>query len=201
MAIFTFRELYIPAFLSLGIYFSARAQDKADTISRDYVISLKGDTIKGPVLWISEGSLKMDPFKETHTVKFKAADIKEARKSGQLYFPIKVSLLLHDIVFAKRLEHGAIDLYQYYRESTSHYGNTASQTIWYAGKGGIPVAEIKTTGIGNMSRAERKKNFMALIADDETLSKEVDSKNDYSFDYLFDVIKRYNQQFAETNKH
>lgn len=200
MAIFTFRALYLLAFLSLGIYFSARAQDKADTISRDYVISLKGDTIKGPVLWISEGALKMDPFKETRTVKYKAADIKEARKSGLLYFPVRVSLLLHDIVFAKRLEHGAIDLYQYYRESTSQYG-TASQTIWYAGKAGIPVAEIKTSGIGNISRAERRKNLMALIADNETLSKEVDSKNDYSFDYLFDVIKRYNQQLAEANKH
>jgi hypothetical protein len=200
MAIFIFRVLYISAFLSLGIYFSVKAQDKADTISRDYVINLKGDTIKGPVLWIREGALKMDPFKETQTVKYKAADIKEAREAGQIYIPIKVSLLLHDIVFAKRLEHGAIDLFQYYRESTSQYG-TASQTIWYAGKAGIPVAEIKTTGIGNISRAERKKNFMALIADNETLSKEVDSKNDYSFDYLFDVIKRYNQQFKEANKH
>ncbi|MDB5141940.1 MAG: hypothetical protein JWQ66_653 [Mucilaginibacter sp.] len=194
------KALYLAAFLSFSLYFNAHAQAAADTISRDYVINLKGDTIKGKVLWVGDGSVKIDPFKETHTVKYKTADIKEACQTGQIYVPIKVSLVFHDMVFAKRLEHGAVELYQYYRQSTSQYGITAAQTIWYAGKAGVPIAEIKTTGIGNISRAERKKNFMALIADNEALSKEFDSKNDYSFDYLFDVIKRYNQQAVEKSK-
>lgn len=107
--------------------------------------------------------------------------------------------MFHDVVFAKRLQHGAIDLFEYYRQSTSQYG-TASQTIWYAGKTGHPVSEIKTKGIGNISRTERKKNFMALIADNEVLSKEFDEKSDYTLDYLVDVIKRYNQATPDKGK-
>lgn len=195
MQFFTLRALYASVFLLFCTCFSLQAQDKPDTISRDYVINLKGDTIKGPVLWVSDASLKMDPYSQTHTVKYKAADVKEARKSGDIYIPIKASLMFHDVIFGKRIEHGALDLFSYYRESTNQYG-TASQTIWYAAKAGGSAAEIKTTGIGNMSRAERKKNFMTLISDDEALSKEFDSKSDYSFDYLEDVIRRYNQQAA-----
>jgi hypothetical protein len=51
-----------------------------------------------------------------------------------------------------------------------------------------------------MSRAELKKNFIILIADNQILSNEFDSKKDYSFDYLADVIKRYNPQAVEKSK-
>lgn len=39
----------IAGFLILSLSLNANAQDKADTVSRDYVINLKGDTIKGPI--------------------------------------------------------------------------------------------------------------------------------------------------------
>jgi hypothetical protein len=193
------KGLYLAAFLLFSLHFSSKAQDKADTISRDYVITLKGDTVKGQVLWVSDGAVKIDPFTETHSVKYKAADIREACKTGQVYVPIKVSLTFRDIVIVKRLQHGVIDLYEYFQQNTTQYG-TASQSTWYASKAGVAVTEIKTSGIGGMSRAERKKNFMALIADNPALATEFDSKKDYSFDYLADVIKRYNQQAVEKSK-
>jgi hypothetical protein len=193
------KALYLAAFLLFSIHFNSEAQSKADTISRDYVITLKGDTVKGQVLWISDGAVKIDPFTETHSIKYKAAEIKEAYQTGQVYVPIKVSLTFRDIVIVKRLQHGVIDLYEYFQQSTSQYG-TASQSTWYASKAGVVVTEIKTSGIGDMSRAERKKNFMKLIADNQALSSEFDSKKDYSFDYLADVIKRYNQQAVEKSK-
>jgi hypothetical protein len=205
MPIFTSKALYAAVFLSVSIIFNAKGQEKTDTISRDYVINLKGDTIKGRILWINDGALKIDPFSETHTVKYKTGDIKEACQTGVVYVPIKANLMFHDVLFAKRIQHGAIDLFEYHRETPSYYSGGlmvggSSQTIWYAAKTGEPAAEIKTTGIGNMSRAERKKNFMALIVDDDTLAKEFEAKNDYSIDYLRDVIKRYNQQYSGRNK-
>jgi hypothetical protein len=193
------KALCIAVLLLVSLHFKSKAQDKADTISRDYVITLKGDTVKGQVLWVSDGAVKIDPFSETHSVKYKAADIKEACKTGEVYVPIKVSLTFRDIAMMKRLQHGIIDLYEYFQQNTTQYG-TASQSTWYASKPGVPVTEIKTSGIGGMSRAERKKNFMTLIADNPALSTEFDSKKDYSFDYLADVIKRYNQQAIEKSK-
>jgi len=183
--------LFSAAILILGFCFSVNAQDKADTISRDYVVNLKGDTIKGPVLWISDGSLKIDPFSETHTVKYKADEIKEACKTGQVYVPIRVSLTFRDIVIVKRIEHGAINLYEYVQTS---YNNSGSQTTWYANKGDGKVTEIKTSGMGGISRAERKKNFLALIADNDQLTKKFQSQDDFSFDVLQDLIRQYNQQ-------
>jgi hypothetical protein len=193
------KALYLAAFLIFTLHYNLKAQVKTDTISRDYVITLKGDTVKGQVLWVSDGAVKIDPFSETHSVKYKAADIKEACKTGEVYVPIKVSLTFRDIVIVKRLQHGVIDLYEYFQQNTTQYG-TASQSTWYAGKRGVAVTEIKTSGIGGMSRAERKKNFMALISDNATLSSEFDSKKDYSFDYLADVIKRYNLQEIQKSK-
>lgn len=193
------KALYLAASLLFSLHFSSKAQGKADTISRDYVIALKGDTVKGQVLWVSDGAVKIDPFSETHSLKYKAAEIKEACKTGQVYVPIKVSLTFRDIVMVKRLQHGIIDLYEYFQQNTTQYG-TASQSTWYASKAGVAVTEIKTSGIGDMSRAERKKNFMKLIADNQALASEFDSKKDYSFDYLADVIKRYNQQAVEKSK-
>ncbi len=193
------KALCIAVFLLFGLHFKSKAQAKTDTISRDYVIALKGDTVKGQVLWVSDGAVKIDPFSETHSVKYKAADIKEACKTGQVYVPIKVSLTFRDIVMVKRLQHGIIDLYEYFQQNTTQYG-TASQSTWYASKTGVAVTEIKTSGIGGMSRAERKKNFMTLIADNPALATEFDSKKDYSFDYLADVIKRYNQQAVQKSK-
>jgi hypothetical protein len=193
------KALCIAVFLLVGLHFNSKARAKTDTISRDYVITLKGDTVKGQVLWVSDGAVKIDPFSETHSVKYKAAEIKEACKTGQVYVPIKVSLTFRDIVMVKRLQHGIIDLYEYFQQNTTQFG-TASQSTWYARKAGVAVTEIKTSGIGDISRAERKKNFMALIADNQTLSTEFDGKKDYSFDYLFDVIKRYNQQAVEKSK-
>jgi hypothetical protein len=193
------KALHIAVLLLISLHFNSKAQDKADTISRDYVITLKGDTVKGQVLWVSDGAVKIDPFSETHSLKYKAAEIKEACKTGQVYVPIKVSLTFRDIVMVKRLQHGIIDLYEYFQQNTTQYG-TASQSTWYASKAGVAVTEIKTSGIGDMSRAERKKNFMKLIADNQALASEFDSKKDYSFDYLADVIKRYNQQAVEKSK-
>ena len=74
------KGLYLAAFLLFSLHFSSKAQDKADTISRDYVITLKGDTVKGQVSWVSDGAVKIDPFTETHSVKYKAADIRESCK-------------------------------------------------------------------------------------------------------------------------
>jgi hypothetical protein len=205
MSIFTSKALYATFFLSICIFCITKAQDKTDTISRDYVINLKGDTIRGPILWITDGALKMDPFRETHMVKYKTGDIKEACQTGQIYVPIKANLMLAEVVFAKRTMHGAIDLFEYYRETSSHYSggvmmSGSSQTIWYAAKNGLPVVEIKTTGLGNMSRAERKRNFKALIADNDSLTKEFEAKSDFTIDYLRDVVKRYNQEAAATSK-
>jgi hypothetical protein len=199
MTDFNCKGLYLAAFLLFSLQYNSTAHTKTDTISRDYIITLKGDTVTGQVLWVSDGAVKIDPFTETHSVKYKAADIKEACQTGQVYVPIKVSLTFRDIAIVKRLQHGIIDLYEYFQQSTSKYG-TASQATWYASKAGVAVTEIKTSGIGDMSRAERKKNFMRLIADNQILSNEFDSKKHYSFDYLAEVIKRYNQQAIEKSK-
>ncbi|HEY2581224.1 MAG TPA: hypothetical protein VGI43_05440 [Mucilaginibacter sp.] len=180
----------------LGLCLTTNAQDAPDTISRDYIINLKGDTIKGQVINLNLSSVRIDPFTESHTVKYKAAEIKEVRQTGIIYVPVVPTIGFRDFILAKRLEHGAIDLFEYIQQ-----GNTYSyQTTWFAGKAAIPPSEIKTSSIGGMSRTERKNHLLKLLADNEELTKEFETKNDYSFDYLQDLIRRYNNQAKISKK-
>lgn len=179
--------------LVISLHFYARAQAVTDTVSRDYVINLKGDTIKGDVLSVGDGAVRIDPFTETHTVRYKAVDIKEVCKMGKVYTSLKISLTFRNDVILKRIEHGAINLYEYFQQS---YNNTGSQTTWYADKPGLAVKEIKTSGLGDISRSERKKNMMALIVDNEQLTKQFIAQYDYSFTTLLNLIREYNKQAA-----
>lgn len=183
------RAFFVIALLSFGLCFETQAQ--TDTISRDYIINIKGDTIKGQVLRVGSGVVKIDPISETHTVKYSIKDVKEARQTGKLYFPV-IPTGAHDAVFMERVVHGTIDVYEHV--IGGYNGNY--QYTWYAAKGGKPAKEIKTSSVGTVSRSERKQNLAALIGDNPTLAKEFDGEKDYSFDSLAKLIMQYNEQAA-----
>lgn len=200
MSKFYHKTFWSAIILLLTLRINAHAQDGADAISRDYIINLKGDTIKGQVINVNLSSVRIDPFSESHTVRYKAANIKEVCQTGIIYVPIVPTMGLRDYILAKRLEHGAIDLYEYLQGGNYNSYKPTYQTTWFAGNIKTPLSEIKTSSLGGMSRSERKKHLLILLADDVELTKEFETKNDYSFDYLQDLIRRYNKQAANKGK-
>ena len=171
------------------------AAPEIDSTFRDYVITTNGDTIKGKVLSLHAASVKIDPLTDAHPIVYNYGQVKEVCRNGISYGPVVSMIGYHKHLFAERVQKGAINLFKY----TIHqrYGKLVS---YYAGKANALPVEVKTNGDwprGFRSKETRKNNLLALIADDDQLTRELNAKLDYSFDELTDLVIRYNSRHSK----
>jgi hypothetical protein len=190
-----FNALFLLAFFFVGPCCRALAGTVADSVYHDYIITSGGDTVKGKVLSLRTASVKIEPTTSMPLTVYKFGQVKEIRREGVTYGPVISMIGDRKDIFAKRILHGKIDLFMH----TIH-GRYGDLIAYYGGKGGEMPLEVKTNGVwpkGLRSKSKRRNNLVALIADDKELAKELTAKEDYSFDELIDLIKRYNK-YTET---
>ena len=171
------------------------ATPNIDSTFRDYIITTSGDTIKGKVLSLHAASVKIDPLTEVHPIVYNYTQVKEVCRNGISYGPVVSMIGYHKHVFAERIQKGAINLFKY--TIYQRYGKLVS---YYAGKANDLPVEVKTNGDwprGFRSKETRKNNLLALIADDDQLTRELSAKLDYSFDELTDLVIRYNNRHTK----
>jgi len=183
-----------PFFISLALLTTPFCAVFAQNPSFNYVLTVKGDTIKCDFKHPFMGKLRYVPLGSDKAIKVTIDDIKE-------YYEAKDSTLVVAAVlpdkttpeFFNLLERGSINMYEKIVVTYSRYGNTTTY-YWYVNKGNDLLKEIKATTIFTEgSRKERKKMFSEMIADDEPLKAQFEADSDFSLERLRYYIQRYNQ--------
>lgn len=186
-----FSALFFLAFFYAGSCCYALGTTITDSVYHDHIITAGGDTVKGQVLSLHTASVKISPLNSLHPVVYKFGQVNEICREGVTYGPVTSMIGDRKHIFAKRILHGRIDLFMH----TIH-GRYGDLIAYYAAKGAEMPLEVKTNGVwpkGLRSKSKRRNNLVALIADDGELAKEFAAKEDYSFDDLIDLVKRYNK--------
>ena len=159
----------------------------------NYVLTVKGDTIKCDFKKPFMGKLRYVPLGSDKAIKITTDFIKE-------YYNAKDTVMVAAAILPNRttpeflnlLEWGKINMYQRV-VITSGYVNSITY-YWYVNKGSGLLKELKTTTIfTDGSRKERKKMFSEMIADDEPLKGQFEADNDFSLKRLQYYIHTYNQ--------
>lgn len=165
---------------------------------KDYVVTFKGDTLRGEVFTTLLGSVR---FIDQNTGK--EEKVSRVGANIKLYFISDDSLTYVSVKtspntkpqFLKRLLDGRIQLFEKF---VSHYapagGVAPSNSFWYAVKEDGPVLEIKTNNLF-ASRTQRKENFYSLLGDYPALLEKFEQEKAYSFDLIKSYIRTYNTYF------
>ncbi|MGZ4001238.1 MAG: hypothetical protein ACXVIY_11440 [Mucilaginibacter sp.] len=160
----------------------------------NYVLTIKGDTIKCNFKKPFMGKLRYVPLESDKAIKITTDDIKE-------YYDAKDSVMVVAAVlpgetspkFLDLLERGKINMYERIVITNSQYGSTTTY-YWYVNKGNDLLKELKATTIfTDGSRKERKKMFSEMIADDEPLKAQFEADSDFGLGRLRYYIRQYNQ--------
>ena len=160
----------------------------------NYVLTIKGDTIKCNFKKPFMGKLRYVPLESDKAIKITTDDIKE-------YYNAKDSVMVVAAVlpnetspkFLDLLERGKINMYERIVITSSQYGSTTTY-YWYVNKGIDLLKELKATTIfTDGSRKERKKMFSEMIADDEPLKAQFEADSDFGLERLRYYIQQYNQ--------
>jgi len=183
-----------PFFISLALLITLVCTVFAQKPSFNYVLTVKGDTIKCTFKKPFMGKLRYVPLESDKAIKITTDDIKE-------YYDTKDSVMVVAAVlpgdtspkFLDLLERGKINMYERIVVTTSQYGSTTTY-YWYVNKGNDVLKELKATTIfTDGSRKERKKMFSEMIADDEPLKAQFEADSDFGLERLRYYIRQYNQ--------
>lgn len=174
--------------LSVTTY-TVKAQSKSD-----YIITLKGDTIKCKVKSIFLGSGirfksdKMEDYKEVD-----ATMIKQYYRSKNAYpYRAIIPFYRKKPEFMTVIEEGKINLYQHIVQSYAN-GHSMINIYWYVQKGTDTVRQIKSSTIFNVkNRKERKDEFLELISDNKEVLEQYINAKSFSFDQIRASIHYYN---------
>lgn len=166
-----------------------------------YIITQKGDTIKGELNIRLFGGGKFKPMNKPDFVSIKIDTLKEYRLSDSSVFVLKgiprsSSNLISKPRILQRLEHGRINLYQYVAPAGDRI------TSWYASKGTDSLVTLKTSDIfivGAGTKKERRKSLSDMFADQPDLQAAFDTERKFDFHTIFMYILKYNMA-AATNK-
>jgi hypothetical protein len=185
------RSFFILLPLILGSVSFAFAQ-------KDYVVTLKQDTIWGEAKNYGADWLKFLPADSAKKQRYKPGQIKSFYHDERHveYHSIKLITEKKEF-FLQKLESGKITLFQLVQVVPGPHSVMA--TRWYATKGDQTLAEIKTnTMVG--SRKERKNAFTALIEDDAELLQQYVASGEFGFEFLRTMIKQYNKRALPQSK-
>jgi hypothetical protein len=173
--------------ITLLIAFNARAQEP------DYVITLKGDTIRCKVSRSIFGAFSYRVTVVDDSKRIKTNEIKEFNmaKKKTLY-----TLVHRDDKnkpeFMEVVEKGKISLYQVTYYSYSQYGSTTT-TNWFVGKGSDTVSILKTNGLfATRSRQQRKDSFSEMLKDKKEIYDKYVAEDKFSFEQIQSLVHQYN---------
>ena len=179
-----------------------KAQDQ------DYVITIKGDTVKCKIKKQFLGGLRYKNGKMMGAVDISSENIRGyfLHKDNTSWQSVINEEDKHEVAdstkheFMEVLEKGKICLFQEIWSET--YGNigynyqrnlSSSGTNWYVSTGSDTVTQIKTNaGWLAKSRKDRKKYVAALFSDNQAVYNKFIAGDDFSFDQLRNLIHLYN---------
>jgi hypothetical protein len=175
---------------------------------KEYVITKAGDTIPCKIKFGLFNILKYQPLDGNRIVDLIPTTIKEyfSRRDKN---PMIAKVLPKAMAakFVKRLEHGAISLYEEVNSSPGGmtsgghmYGGSAN-IYWYAEKSGkLYLIKNNNNLFVKISKKEQNAAFDQLIADDPDVFKEFKEKKDYSWDEIQLTISTYNSWYELRKK-
>lgn len=161
---------------------------KAKAQTDDYVITVKGDTLKCSISFPLIGPSKYKvPGGESE--KLDHAKIKE-------YYITRKDLLKRVVFmgdktksdFLEVVENGSISLYKIV------YNNGKTSTVeWYVGKASDRVSALKTSGLFlGKSRKDRKDDFAEMLQDKPEVYNKYMAENKFSFNAIQNLVHLYN---------
>ncbi|HEX3384475.1 MAG TPA: hypothetical protein VHS53_04775 [Mucilaginibacter sp.] len=183
-----------PFLVSLTLLIIPFCRTFAQKPAFNYVLTVKGDTIKCEFKRPLLGKIRYVPVGSDKAVKITTEGIKE-------YYTAKDTTLVvaavlpgdTDPEFINLLERGRINMYEKVVITYSRYGSNTSY-YWYVNKDNDPLKELKATTIfTDGSRKERKKMFSEILADNIPLQGQFEADNDFSLKRLQYYIHEYNQ--------
>jgi hypothetical protein len=163
---------------------------KAQSQQKDYIITTKGDTIganikldfwSGKVLYQLPGAKRFKPVDDNTVEQYFWSENNNATF---------IAIILpgnNSPTFVKLLERGKINLY----EVVSHSGKTSTK-YWYASKPNAPIFEINNERRLLGTDKQLKRNFTALLSDNQRLLQSFNQQNKYSFKLIRYSIQQYN---------
>lgn len=152
-----------------------------------YIITINNDTIKCDFKKPSFGALKYKPANSTG--KFKKPSIDEIKEYYSTFDSTVYVAMAADsdsyLQFLKRLESGAIKLYEKQETQPATYMNGmwvggGTTTYFYISKNNGPLKGIKSNALFTSSRKSRKEYLYGLFSDNPELAEKF--KNDTNFD-------------------
>lgn len=160
------------------------------TYQKGYLITIKGDTLKGEV--------KTNPKSEVeqyYKVYFKVSDLDkktykpdkvvEYKCGNDIFFSKKVGL---ESVFMKQLCKGKINLYQLLYEDQSPSNDIIVRSDYYMQTAADTIEPIKIkTG------TKFRKQLAETMSDHKELAKDLDGKK-YEYENMVEIFKTYNSQ-------
>ena len=177
LSILTF--LFICAFVNLAV------------AQVGYIITQKGDTIKGELNIGTFGGGKFKPINKPDFVSVKIDTLKEYQLSDSSVYVLRVipgSGAKPQIL--QGIEHGRINLYQYETPA-----GATSIIAWYASKGTDSLIKLKTSNafFGGISKKEGKATLSGLFADQPDIQKTFDASGKFDFATIQAYIRKYNK--------
>lgn len=175
---------------------TVRAQQKTP----DYVITVKGDTIRckinTPFLGsaveyaLSDGSLT--PLEDTTYVREYYITKKKLLKRA-------VSSNNKNFIYLPVVENGPISLYELERYPNPRGGAVID---WYVGKDRKNISLLKSNSITSTARKEREDMLAGLLKDNQAAYNMYITKKKFTFDSLIDIVHFYNTgKLPDENKH
>lgn len=164
-----------------------------------YIITRKGDTIKGEVKFPSFGRPKFKPVNAANFRSFNLDTVKEYQlsKDSSVFslksIPLSSANLVSKVQPLRRLEHGAINLYEYVAPSGSQL------STWYISKGVDSLIALKTSDVflvGNGIKKDRRQILSNMFADRPDTQKAFDASGKFDFDTIRRYIRSYNKAMS-----
>lgn len=167
-----------------------------------YIITQKGDTIKGEVKIRAFGGMQFKPANKVDFVTISLDTIKEYQLIDSSIFALKriprsTANLLSKPQILQRLEHGRINLYQYVPPAGDPI------ITWYASKETDSLITIKTSDIflaGGGSKKKRIALLSSMFADEPDVQAAFNATGKFDFNTIQVYIRRYNRAASGTGK-
>lgn len=176
----------------LFLFVNATAQNQPK-FSKGYVVTLKGDTLKGDIK-IPKVGKEHEMFakvfikiSEADQKSLKAEKVKEYVVDGQHFVVRKFD---GDMVFMKKLSSGALNLYEYKYETYVMNDVKVRSEYFIEKDGKEELTKIKS--------GKLKKQIAEVISDNEELVKQVEASDKLEQDQLVQVVNEYNTWAKKT---
>lgn len=156
------------------------------TISPGYIITIKGDTLKGQIKFNPKNDLLLYDaitFQTNASDKksYRANKIKEYSFDGNVF----VSRMIDGKpVFVKRLSAGAVNLYEYKVEE--FFMNNIHVRVNYY------MEKLGDTEFMHIRESKFKKQLAEALSDDQDLIKDIQEKK-YDYENIVDIFEQYNK--------